>query len=223
MALEVAGVVQNANDIDCVFAAAVDQKMAGRSHNPQIVPRPVAAEVDVIRSNASRQFPPLLGSWPLRVGCDIANRLLEEVPIADGGARAKSLLAPQQDLADISPRGRGSTIHRGRPLSDTLALRSDFGGDFGAKPIEVPFEFVHRAEIQALAPIDLLDALGYGAAQPFQLGALFPLPVFHQPQAFADNFAGTAIAAGADLGFNEPVEAVRQIDVSGRHVSPMPC
>ena len=56
--------------------------------------------------------------------------------------------------------------------------------------------------LHAFTTIDLIETLSYGAPQPPELGPLFPLATFDQPQAFAHHFTGVAIAAGTHFGFD---------------------
>jgi hypothetical protein len=90
MALQIAGIVKDPHNVDRVFATAVDEKMPGLSDSSQIAPRPEAAKEQVICPYAARQISSLSRSGPLRVGRDIANRLLQKIPVAGGRALAKS-------------------------------------------------------------------------------------------------------------------------------------
>jgi len=94
MPLEIAGVVKDAHNIDHVPAAAVDQKVPGRVDNAQVVARTVPTEGQVVRPDAARQFRAVFGSWPLRIGSNVANSLLQKIAVARGRALAKALPAP---------------------------------------------------------------------------------------------------------------------------------
>jgi hypothetical protein len=107
MTIEIAGVVKNTHNVDRVLAAAVDQKMPGPPDSSQAAPRPIAAEEQVICPDASRQVRARFRSGPFQIGGYVANRLLHQIPVALRRAPAKSLLAPYQCVADISPRSRG--------------------------------------------------------------------------------------------------------------------
>ena len=95
MTLQIACVVKYSNNIHHIFAAsAVYKKVARSADRSQGTPGPLAAEERVIGADTSRQIRPLLGSGTLRIGCNVAKRLLQEIPVARGCALTKSLLAP---------------------------------------------------------------------------------------------------------------------------------
>ena len=60
----------------------------------------------------------------------------------------------------------------------------------------MPIKIADGAKLHAFTAIDLIEALSYGAPQPLELGPLFLLATFDQPQAFAHHLTGVAIAAG---------------------------
>jgi glycine/D-amino acid oxidase-like deaminating enzyme len=107
-----------------------------------------------------------------------------------------------------------------RPARDrgTIALGRKFGRGFLPQLIDVLVELLHRAELCPFAAINLIESLFGRLAQPFQPGLFFLLALLKQPQAFAHDLAGVAVAAGRNPVFDEAVEAFRQIDVAGRHV-----
>ena len=71
-----AGVMKDPHDIDPRFAAAaVDQEMPGLPDNAQVAASPIAAEEQVVGADAAGQIRPLFGSWPLRIGGDVAQSL----------------------------------------------------------------------------------------------------------------------------------------------------
>ena len=82
MALQLPGIMKNPNHVDCAFAPAVDQKMPGFSDNAQVFASPIPAEEQVISPDARRQLPPFSRARPLRIGRDVANRLLQEITVA---------------------------------------------------------------------------------------------------------------------------------------------
>lgn len=108
MALQITRVVKDPNNIDHGFAsAAVDQKMSRLFDYAQVTPGPIAAEEQVIRSDAPRQIPPLLRSGTLWIGRDVTKRLIQKTPVTRGCAFTELILAPYQRFTDISLCGRG--------------------------------------------------------------------------------------------------------------------
>src|ERR1017187_108353 len=57
----------------------------------------------------------------------------------------------------------------------------EFGRSLSPKLIDVLFEFFYRSELQSFVPVNLLQALSHGAAQPLELGPILRLRGFYQP------------------------------------------
>jgi hypothetical protein len=73
MALQITGVMKDANDVDHGFVpAAIDHKVPGSSDDAQLGLGAVAAEAEVIGAHALAQFWPLLRSWSLWIGRKIS-------------------------------------------------------------------------------------------------------------------------------------------------------
>ncbi len=107
MTFQVTCVVKDANHIHTTPALAIDQEMPGLSDNTEGASCPSTAEGQVIGADASRQLWARLRPGPLRVGRDVANRLLQKIAVTGGRALAESLLGPCQGFPDVVSSGRG--------------------------------------------------------------------------------------------------------------------
>ena len=208
MALQIAGVVKHADDLDDAPAAAVHEKVPGLADDAYCVRCPIAAEEEVIRPEASRQFRALLRTWPFRVSN--VNRLLQESPAAYGSSFAETFFAPDKHLVDIRRAEAVKTMARRSPESGPFAFVRDlpryFKRRFIPNLIDMAIQFIQRSEFHDFAAINLIKAFFHGAAQPFQAGLIFALAAFHQGQAFTHDFARIAIMAGTHFGLDEAVE-----------------
>src|SRR5437016_1004810 len=79
------------------------------------------------------------------------------------------------------------------------------------------FELLYRAKLHTFAPANLVQAFFHRVAQPLEFRPFLLLSVFQQPEAVAYHLTGVAVSPGRDLGFDEPVKAVCEIDISGGH------
>jgi hypothetical protein len=219
VALEVTSVVQNPRDLNYrSLAAAVKKKMSWASYQPGGA-SPFAAETDVVRSDALADFGSLPRAGALRIGRDIAERLFEKSMVR-AAARLPNFSSLHFNASRMSCRAAGArmTFSRASDLA-TIAAGGQFGRGFPPKLIDVFVKLFHRAELYTFASIDLVKTLVGCLAQPVQLGLFFLLALLKQPQAFAHELAGVTVAAGGHLGFNEPVEVFRKVNVPGGHVT----
>ena len=107
MPLQVAGIVKDPHYIDRIITTtAIDQNMPGLLDDSQPSTGMIAAVGHVVSPDTARQIWPLPGAGPLRIGSDVAKRLLQKIAVARSRALAKSLPAPDQCCADITARER---------------------------------------------------------------------------------------------------------------------
>ena len=104
MTLDIAGVVQQPENLEGLAAEAVNHEMPGIAHSAKSGPRALAAVPQRIDKNSFRQFLPILGAGTLGVGADIKERLPDQRIVTRGGVFAEFPETPVEGSCDVALR-----------------------------------------------------------------------------------------------------------------------
>ncbi len=102
MPLDVTGVVQNAEYLNYVCGAAVDQDMPRLMHHAERRPSALPAEGDCINGHARPQLRMSPRARSLGVLPDVVKRLGQQVTVALGGVFTKLAAAPNDRFGQVA-------------------------------------------------------------------------------------------------------------------------
>ena len=81
--------------------------------------------------------------------------------------------------------------------------------------MNVGCEIVHGSKFDAFAAVERIGGFLGSGAEPFELGLVFLLALFQEPEPFAHHLAGVAEAAGCDADLDEAVKVLCQVCIAG--------
>src|SRR5271166_670493 len=99
-------------------------------------------------------------------------------------------------MAAISRRAGPATSNGRRRFLGTVRLGGKFGRGLFVNLVKEIVEFLFGVQRCVIASLDGVKAFPGGGAKPFELGFVFLLALFQEPETFANDFAGVAEPAG---------------------------